>query len=814
MRLLYGFCAVCCVFVLSALSLGCQDSRERVRVVIDGLPDDTDELRVEVIQQDAGSIGARGLQGAELRSEFDILLSSRLVATAELRVAALDRRDCRLAYAAISIFPGVGQVRVALQDQRSVRCTLQVAQSGGGTIELVKKPWTEKTEGKLYVYRAGASGEAVEVGRSLTLRATPNPDSYFVGWAGACREAGSGDCTLPLGESLTAVNAAFTPRRPCTTSGFCWLNPLPSGFELNGIHGFSATDIWVVGAGGTVMHYNGQAWAPLIPVTDANLYGVWGKSTDDLWIVGEQGTLLRWNGLELRDVSRPTKAALTAVWGASNGDVWIGGEGLIWRCHTETDCAAVPVGPWLAGGRAALLTAIQGVSPSEVYFGGHFGTLLRWDGTSFLKIQTPNTADITGLWSPGTSEDLWAASGDGTLWHWRQGKFTAVMKHSKRLSAVTGVSTSAGGAAREVWTFSGDGLAWRIRGDQAQPIYTGESSDVLAAHMSSLGDLWGVGIGGNLLHWDGGQFVQAGSGSRGQVVGRFGIGGALHVSLLDQTVMHFDNASWSGVDFIPSGPLLALHGFPGGDLWGLQVGGFLYRRSAGAWALQDQLGGSFFRSSLYSLWGSTADDMWAVGLRATVAHIQAGKFTAAVSVQDLLEAPPNPKFPADLFLWGVWGSGPRDIWAVGDEGLIVHLDGTRLDSVTPYSVGSVTPSLLSIWGSGPSDVWAVGTDGAVLRYQGTDWQTFLRPPCVSTGAQPATVFYDVSGTGPNDVWLAGTRPESGTCASLYHFDGTRFCAVRGLPARLSRVWADAGGVYVAGDGGAILYAQGKPRCGS
>jgi hypothetical protein len=28
--------------------------------------------------------------------------------------------------------------------------------------------------------------------------------------------------------------------------------------------------------------------------------------------------------------------------------------------------------------------------------------------------------------------------------------------------------------------------------------------------------------------------------------------------------------------------------------------------------------------------------------------------------------------PTDNLLWGVWGSGPNDIWAVGWSGTIVH----------------------------------------------------------------------------------------------------------------------------------------------
>jgi len=54
-------------------------------------------------------------------------------------------------------------------------------------------------------------------------------------------------------------------------------------------------------------------------------------------------------------------------------------------------------------------------------------------------------------------------------------------------------------------------------------------------------------------------------------------------------------------------------------------------------------------------------------------------------------------------LSAVWGSGPNDVWAVGDNGTIVRWNGAVW---SPVASGT-TNDLLGIWGSGPDDIWAV-----------------------------------------------------------------------------------------------------------
>jgi len=66
----------------------------------------------------------------------------------------------------------------------------------------------------------------------------------------------------------------------------------------------------------------------------------------------------------------------------------------------------------------------------------------------------------------------------------------------------------------------------------------------------------------------------------------------------------------------------------------------------------------------------------------------------------------------------IWGSGPANIWAVGDGGTAVHFDG---QAWTPVSFGlPVTNSFAAVWGSGPNNMF-VGGEGLVLRWNGQAW---------------------------------------------------------------------------------------------
>jgi len=71
----------------------------------------------------------------------------------------------------------------------------------------------------------------------------------------------------------------------------------------------------------------------------------------------------------------------------------------------------------------------------------------------------------------------------------------------------------------------------------------------------------------------------------------------------------------------------------------------------------------------------------------------------------------NP-LPQGNPLWGVWGSSGDDVFAVGGSGTIFHYDGSSWSSMT----SGTSNSLLGVWGGSGSDVFAVGWGGTILHH--------------------------------------------------------------------------------------------------
>lgn len=91
----------------------------------------------------------------------------------------------------------------------------------------------------------------------------------------------------------------------------------------------------------------------------------------------------------------------------------------------------------------------------------------------------------------------------------------------------------------------------------------------------------------------------------------------------------------------------------------------------------------------------------------------------------------------------MWGSGFDDIWIVGQEGLIVHWDGSTW---TPVASGTGA-SLRRVFGTGPKHAVAVGTGGTILHWDGVSWNRKV--------SGTSEVLTGVWGTGPANMWAGG-----------------------------------------------------------
>lgn len=89
----------------------------------------------------------------------------------------------------------------------------------------------------------------------------------------------------------------------------------------------------------------------------------------------------------------------------------------------------------------------------------------------------------------------------------------------------------------------------------------------------------------------------------------------------------------------------------------------------------------------------------------------------------------------------VWGVDNENVFAVGDEGTILHYDGV---SWTQMNSGT-TENLWGIWGYGMQNIYAAGENGTLLFFDGMSW-TPIDVGVTETLRAVGGTFYDYFGT--------------------------------------------------------------------
>jgi hypothetical protein len=77
-----------------------------------------------------------------------------------------------------------------------------------------------------------------------------------------------------------------------------------------------------------------------------------------------------------------------------------------------------------------------------------------------------------------------------------------------------------------------------------------------------------------------------------------------------------------------------------------------------------------------------------------------------------------PTPDAGTWLFSVWGTSATDVWAVGQPGVILHWDGSDWDLQT---IGEHV--FTDVWGTAANNVFAVGHGGVIYRYNGSSWSS-------------------------------------------------------------------------------------------
>ncbi len=174
-----------------------------------------------------------------------------------------------------------------------------------------------------------------------------------------------------------------------TATGGWRADPLAAATgELTAVWGSGASDVWAVGAGFTIVHFDGSAWrtGPTAPDgVSADLLAVGGSGRGDVYVVGRGGFVghLGADGT-LAPQTSPEPYDLYAVWASGPSDVYaVGDYGLI--LHSAGD------GNWAVqeSGTRDPLFAVDGSGPANVFAAGRVGTILHFGASGAPPDMSP-----------------------------------------------------------------------------------------------------------------------------------------------------------------------------------------------------------------------------------------------------------------------------------------------------------------------------------------------------------------------------------------------------------------------------------------
>lgn len=104
-------------------------------------------------------------------------------------------------------------------------------------------------------------------------------------------------------------------------------------------------------------------------------------------------------------------------------------------------------------------------------------------------------------------------------------------------------------------------------------------------------------------------------------------------------------------------------------------------------------------------------------------------------------------------IYGIWGAAPDNVFAVGDNGTILHYNGTAWSTMDfPHTGDLDMITFTDIWGASESFVVAVSNDdNGTLMYDGSQWKVMPHLDN-DTSHLRGPYFTRISGTGANKVY--------------------------------------------------------------
>jgi len=263
---------------------------------------------------------------------------------------------------------------------------------------------------------------------------------------------------------------------------------------------------WIVGGNtlsGRFVQAAGTDWIDVPAEFDLNeLNAVWGNDPNDVWTVGQGGTIAHWNGREWnRHSSEETVHSFNAI-ASADGRHWVGG-GYSSHLHRRDGTGWEPVESedWFA-------TSDLAARGPDLWAVG-YQSLAHWDGSGFTRYRSEETSgwgSLHGVWL-GEDESVWIAGGS---------RDAAALQFLARLHETWhilvpgphGILRSIGGVSEnDLWAVGIHGAIYHRTRDGWDPVAQPNSNHLLDVWAAADDDVWAVGFD-VINHWDGSRWSE------------------------------------------------------------------------------------------------------------------------------------------------------------------------------------------------------------------------------------------------------------------------------------------------------------------
>ncbi|MBI5509333.1 MAG: hypothetical protein HY903_11325 [Deltaproteobacteria bacterium] len=241
---------------------------------------------------------------------------------------------------------------------------------------------------------------------------------------------------------------------------------VPTTTDLYAVHGFQNHPI-VVGMSGTILYYSGSSWVTWTADNPQNLFGVWAASSTLAYAVGANGAILKWSGGTTWTSEPGGSGELRAVTGSGSAVYAVGDIHTGQSCNLGIVLQRQSAGTWTSLGFPGACGMTAAVLNGELLVGTWSGLLTAFPPTKAGEIWRLNT----GVWTDDPSQSGTVSSlAAGSSIVFGVGRATTVDEYRSGDGWTTVVATSSGSLAA-VWA-AGDcnvvavgsaGLAVRFR---------------------------------------------------------------------------------------------------------------------------------------------------------------------------------------------------------------------------------------------------------------------------------------------------------------------------------------------------------------